>query len=80
MKTRSTALACALLFIGLEVALVTGCATSGSRSKPAREKVVKKERNNGKAKNFTLHKPSDVDWKFIRRGRKAMGGAALDSY
>lgn len=83
MKSRPIALVCALLLVGLELTLATGCATSSAaRTKPAKERIAKKERDarGVKPKNFTLHKPSDVDWKFIRRGRKAMGGPALDSY
>lgn len=81
MTNRRLATTLALALVVLELAFATGCATtSKSASRKANKVEEKVVRKGGRDKNFTLHNPRDVEWKWIRRGRKAMGGAALDSY
>lgn len=75
MKLKRIALAMALSLCSLELA---ACATI---EKPRVAKVKKKEASKDWSKaNFSLSKNSDVDWKLLKRGRKSMGGPALDSY
>lgn len=79
MQLRRLALVLGLALCTLELA---ACTTTGDRSSK-KSTATKRQKNEaskawGKA-NFALH-DGNIDQKFLRRGRKAMGGSALDSY
>ncbi len=74
-----TAIVCTL-FLGLS-AVSSGCVTSGkSKAKQRTEKVSKKKKASSDEDGFGLVSNGKNSGTWVRRGRKAMGGPALDAY
>jgi hypothetical protein len=70
----------AALLTVLAVGSVSSCATSHHRSKHQADMADLDAKSSKKTHNYSIIKPSQIDYSLLRKGQKTMYSSALDSY